>query len=416
MPKSKKILLIAGNYFPEVTGIGRYNSEMIDWLADNGFDCTVISTYPHYPHWEIQSPYNKRKFLFTKEEKTTLKDNKITIYRCPHYVPANPTGKKRILFDLSFFAATTLRLISLSGKKYDYIINVTPPLTLGFIAALYKKISGAAFLYHIQDLQVDLARDLNMISSKKVINLLLRLESYILKQADKISTISEGMFKKISAKTNKHVFLFPNWTNTSTFYPVEDKAALKLSFGLKQNKPVVLYSGAIGEKQRLEDILHVAKIFQDEKSYIQFVICGSSPYKAVLSKKAIELDLNNIAFMPLQPNEKLNAFLNMADVHLVIQKASAADLVMPSKLNNILSVGGLAIITANKGSGLYATVEKHKMGILCNAEDIQALKNSIEQGINGNNAHIKLNARNYAENYLSIDKIMHRYVTKAMNK
>ena len=103
MPISKKILLIAGNYFPELTGIGRYNTEMIDWLADNGFNCTVISTYPYYPHWKIQAPYNKRKLLFTREEKKTANGNTIIIYRCPHYVPANPTGKKRILFDLSFF-------------------------------------------------------------------------------------------------------------------------------------------------------------------------------------------------------------------------------------------------------------------------------------------------------------------------
>ena len=281
---------------------------------------------------------------------------------------------------------------------------------------MYKKISGAVFLYHIQDLQVDLARDLNMISSKKIINMLLSLESYILKQADRISTISEGMLKKVSVKTDKHVFLFPNWTNTTTFYPLENKADLKLSFGLKHSEPVVLYSGAIGEKQRLEDVLHVAKFFQDEKLSIQFVICGSSPYKSVLSKKAAEVKLINITFMPLQPNERLNAFLNMADVHLVIQRESAADLVMPSKLNNILSVGGLAIVTANKGSDLYSTIEKHRMGLLCETENIQALKNAVEQGIKGNNDHIKLNARNYAENYLSLDKIMQRYIARTMNE
>ena len=53
--------------------------------------------------------------------------------------------------------------------------------------------------------------------------------------------------------------------------------------------------------------------------------------------------------MPLQAYSEFNDFLNLADVHLVIQKASASDLVMPSKLTTILAVGGLAIITANPG-------------------------------------------------------------------
>src|SRR5205809_913303 len=292
---NKRLLLIAGNYFPELTGIGRYNAEMIDWLADNGFNCTVISTYPYYPQWKVQLPYDKKNRWFRKEKKLTPGNHEITVYRCPHYIPADPTGKKRILFDFSFFVSVTIRLLLFAGKKYDYIINVTPPLPLGVIAAFYKKISGALFLYHIQDLQVDAARDLNMISSKQLIKVLLKMESFILKKADHISTISPGMQKKVSVKTGKQVFVFPNWTDTKNFFPMPDKAFLKQLFGFKTDMPIVLYSGAIGEKQGLEAILYVAQSFEDEKKPVQFVICGSGPYKSMLQKKAAELNLGNIS-------------------------------------------------------------------------------------------------------------------------
>lgn len=36
----------------------------------------------------------------------------------------------------------------------------------------------------------------------------------------------------------------------------------------------------------------------------------------------------------------------MGDCHLVVQKRGAADAVLPSKLTNILAVGGNAVITA----------------------------------------------------------------------
>lgn len=414
MLTSKKILFIAGNYSPEPTGIGRYNAEMVNWLADNRFDCTVISTYPYYPHWKIQPPYNKKKWLFTKEIITTNNNNKITVYRCPHYVPVNPTGKKRILLDFSYFISASLKLISLTGKRYDYIINVTPPLPLGIIAAFYKKISGATFLYHIQDLQVDAARDLNLISSTQLIKVLFQIEIHILKRADYISTISEGMRKKILTKTNKQVHLFPNWTDTSFFFPIKNKTGLKQSFGLNPNNPVILYSGAIGEKQGLDDILFVAQHFQIQNFPLQFIICGSGPYKSVLIEKAHSLKLNNINFMPLQPNKKLNEFLNMADVHLVIQKAGAADLVMPSKLTNILSVGGLAIITANAGSDLYEIISKHNIGLLCPAENKESLKESIRQCFITDVSDMRNNARRYAEEYLSINMVMSRYVQETI--
>lgn len=63
----KQILLISGNYHPELTGIGKYNGEMINWLADNGFNCTVISTYPYYPQWQIQQAYKKENTGFIKK-------------------------------------------------------------------------------------------------------------------------------------------------------------------------------------------------------------------------------------------------------------------------------------------------------------------------------------------------------------
>ncbi len=95
----KSILLIAGNYFPEPTGIGRYNKRDDPPLAtvDNGFSCTVITTYPYYPHWKIQPPYHKKNWWYQKERIQTKKGNTITVYRCPHFVPKNVTAKTRII-------------------------------------------------------------------------------------------------------------------------------------------------------------------------------------------------------------------------------------------------------------------------------------------------------------------------------
>ncbi len=412
---NKKLLLIAGNYFPEPTGIGHYNGEMIDWLADNGFDCTVISTYPYYPYWKIQHPYKGKRWRITKEAKPSPGNNIITVYRCPHYTPLNPTGKKRMLFDFSFFISVIIKSVGLIGKKFDYVMTVAPPLPLGIVAAFYKKISGAQFLYHIQDLQVDAAKELNMISSKKLLNALFKIENFILKKADRISTISKGIQKKVQLKTDKKIYLFPNWTNTSTFFPMENRASIKESFGFKPDVPLVLYSGAIGEKQGLENVLYAAAKFQEEEKKIQFIICGTGPYKTELETKTAEMKLDNICFMPLQPADKLNAFLNIADAHLIIQKAGVANLVMPSKLSNICSVGGLSVVTAEAGSALYDVIANNNIGFVCPPEDIIKLKACIEEAVKTNNTAMRTNVRHYAEQHLCIDKIMQQYVTYVLN-
>lgn len=411
----KRVLLICGNYFPEPTGIGKYNNEMMNWLADHGFNCTIISTYPYYPFWQVQEPYTKKRKWFSREIKITPGGNKITIYRCPHYVPVDPRGKSRILLDLSFFSSVSIKLIRLTGKKFDYIINVTPPLSLGLLAALYKKVCKAKFLYHIQDMQVDVANDLKMISSMRFLSLLFKIEKYILKQADKISTISSDMAERAKLKSNKSVYLFPNWANTKKFFPLQNKPNLKMNFGFDPDIPVVLYSGSIGEKQGLETVIEIAEIFMQRNFKAQFVISGSGPYKKNLEDFAKEKQLTNLSFLPLQTPEKLSEFLNMADVHLIILKANVAHHVMPSKLTTILSVGGLALITANADSGIYKMITENNIGLVCPAENLSALSETIENALHNNYSEICSNARRYAEEFLDIDKIMQRYTEEVMH-
>lgn len=409
---NKKILLIGGNFSPELTGIGKYNGEMMDMLAKQGYECTVVTTFPYYPHWKVQPPYNQSGHWFKREVKILPQvEKQIEIFRCPHYIPQKPSGLKRIIADFSFCFSAFIKVCQLLfSRKFDIVLVVAPPFQMGLLGILVQKIKGARFLYHIQDLQIDAARDLKLIKSKPVINLLFKVERYILKRADVVSSISEGMIRKIVLKLPREVIFFPNWVDTTLFFPIPDKLPLKAIFGFHHLDKIVLYSGAIGEKQGLEAILEAAKSLEN-MDRIKFVICGSGPYKEKLLQLVESQSLGNVFFLPLQPFEKLNSFLNMADVHLVLQKATAADLVMPSKLTAILAVGGTAIITAKEGCSLHDVVAMHKMGILINPEDPAALIAAIERALLSGDTIIGDNARAYARQYLSIEEIFKNYTS-----
>jgi colanic acid biosynthesis glycosyl transferase WcaI len=403
---SKRILLIGGNFSPEPTGIGKYNGEMIQWLAQNGYECTVITTQPYYPQWKVEEPYTNKGYVKEFIETT---GKSITVYRCPQYVPANPSGKKRLLQEFSFTCSSFIRLLGVLGKKkFDYVLTVVPPFQLGLHAFLYKKLRGAKFLYHVQDLQIEAARDLQMIKSKSLIKGLFGLERFVLQQADVVSSISKGMIKRIEAKTGKEVVFLPNWVDMNFFYPLSNRDELKIKAGFAADDILVLYSGAIGEKQGLEMILESAARLKDIKA-VQFLVCGSGPYKEKLIEQANHRELHNVRFVPLQPFEQFNAFLNMADVHLVIQKKGASDLVMPSKLTTILAVGGVALGTAEKGSSLYEVVNENNMGVLVGPEDEEAFSNALLKIIGDDLSVIRNNARRYAEEHLAIDKVLGKY-------
>lgn len=403
----KHILLISYNFYPELTGIGKYNGEMVEWLVRKGYDCTVLTAYPYYPNWKIQESHRRKRFWYSTETpKIPRADGTLRVHRCPLYVPARPSGVGRIMLEVTFFVSAFVRLLTLIvGKKHDTVIAVAPSFNVGLLGLFYKLMRGAKLIYHIQDLQIEAAKELNIIHSKLLMDLLFALEKYILKHADITSTISKAMLMRVQKKSRRPAVLFPNWTDTSHIFPIRDGGFLKAEFGFNETDKIVLYSGAIGEKQGLESILFTALVHRDNAA-LKFVICGSGPYKQNLENLAGRLGLTNVIFLPLQPPGRFNHFLNSADIHLVIQRTGASDLVMPSKLGPILAAGGLALITANRGTSLYDLAHDHDVGYIINAEDQEALNDAVRKLLTGDFKYLQHNARNYALNFLSIDKVM----------
>ncbi|MBB6110767.1 WcaI family glycosyltransferase [Mucilaginibacter lappiensis] len=409
----KKILLISHNFSPEPTGIGKYNGEMMDWLARSGFDCTVVTTYPYYPYWKVQSPYKNRWY---KKELVNYNQNAslMTVYRCPSYVPSNPTGLKRMIQDLSFWSSMfwTIAKLIVKKNKFDLIITVAPPFHLAYLGLMIRKYTGGKLLYHVQDLQIEAAQDLNMLSSNKLFERLYKIEKKVLDKADFVSSISEGMIKKITEKAQREIQFFPNWVDTNRFFPITDRGELKTKWGFQADDKVFLYSGAIGEKQGLESILYAAeKLINNDK--IKFVICGSGPYKEKLIEMANSAGLINVSFLPVQEMDVFNEFLNMADLHLILQKSNASDLVMPSKLTTILAVGGVSLVTAPEGTSLYKTIDQYNLGYIIEPENTELLcKAIVEMKFDTDFELKKQKSREYALKYLNIDNVMNEFLTK----
>jgi colanic acid biosynthesis glycosyl transferase WcaI len=412
MKSRKRILLLSGNYYPEPTGIGKYNGEMMDWLSTQNFQCGVVTSYPHYPQWKIQSSYSGNSFWYKTEKKRFLFSPPIDIYRCPHYIPLKPTGARRILSDFTYFVSAFFQvLLLLFRKKYDYVLVVAPPLPVGLLGLLYSKLKKATLIYHIQDLQIDAAINLGLIKSRWLIRLIYSMERQILRKADFVSSISEGMIIEIKNKFDRDVILFPNWVDTKIFFPISEKAPIAAKFGFNTDDKIVLYSGAIGEKQGLINMLKSAKAL-DKSSRIKFVICGSGPYKDALIKSAKSMNISNLLFLPLQSTTSFNELLNLASIHLVLQKRSDNELFMPSKLTTILSVGGLVVVTATENTNLFRLITDNDMGFAIEPENDLILTRTIENAMISDNENIRKNALNYAINFLEKNNVLSDYFSK----
>jgi colanic acid biosynthesis glycosyl transferase WcaI len=407
----QKILLISYNYAPELTGIGKYNAEMCEYLASVGNKVKVVTAYPYYPNWQVFEGYTNNWY-----KKEVL--NGVVVVRCPFYIPANPTGLKRILQDLSFYVSTLFVVLwqVISFKHYDIVITPSPSFMCGFHGLLLKLFRPSTrFVYHIQDLQIDAAIDLNIIKQGWLQRLLVSIEHFILNHATFVSTISTGMQQKVLDKKAKlnNVILFPNWVDDSRIFITEPDLTVISGLGIPLNKKIFFYSGAIGEKQGLEIILALAPNVAKQCEDVFFVISGSGPYRERLKQEVADKAITNILFIDLQPIPVFNQLLNYAYCHLVIQKESAGDLLLPSKLTNILAVGGLSIVTAIKGTSLFGIIDAFKMGVLIQPENALVLEQAIIELANNNDtlkASISENASKYASTYLNKANVINHFM------
>lgn len=345
-----KILFLGLNYSPEEIGIGLYSGDMAKAWAQAGHDVRAIVAVPYYPSWKVFDGYAPKRWRRRTEDGVDLT-------RCPIYVPAAPTGAKRILHHLTFFVSALLpTLKSAISDRPDIVFTVAPSLIGAPVAWLAARLSGAKCWLHVQDFEMEAAVATGLLGRGRLAKHLGPwFERTVIGLFDYSSSISGQMCTKLVEKgqPQERVYQFRNWADIGAITPYEGTSPYRMEWGIATPN-VALYSGNIANKQGIEVVLEAARLLQHRKD-LTFVICGQGPNRENLERAAT--DLENIQFHDLQPRERLNELLGMASVHLMPQLAGAADLVLPSKLTNMLASGRPIVATADAGTGLADEVE-----------------------------------------------------------
>lgn len=346
-----KLLVVGINYAPDFIGIPKYTTELCEELARRGHEVSVVTAPPYYPAWEVQEAYRG-----TWRSETL---NGVRLIRAPLYVPKNPRGLTRLLHHLSF-AATSLPAAVLCAltKRPDIVLTVAPSLMSAPAALIAAKLSGARSWLHIQDFEVDAAFELGMLKGKSARRWAERLERALLSGFDRVSTISASMRRLLLRKGvgDEAALEVRNWVDvdTVTAWP-SSNTSYREALSIPADHIVALYSGNMAGKQGLEAFAEVAALLEAQRAKVTLLLCGQGPLKGALEAACSER--TNVRFIDLQPMDKLPELLATADIHLLPQRAEAADLVLPSKLTGMLSSGRPVIAMADAGTGLAIEVE-----------------------------------------------------------
>jgi colanic acid biosynthesis glycosyl transferase WcaI len=289
-------------------------------------------------------------------------------------VPQKPHGLRRVLHLTSFALSGLPVALWQRTWRPDIVLAVEPTFLSALHALLVAAQSRAKTWLHVQDFELDAAFELGDLPSLNVRNWALAFERKLLRRFDRVSAISERMLERLVTKgvDSYRCVLFPNWVDTKAICPLAGPSPLRQELGIARDRIVVLYSGSMGRKQGLDLLIRAARLHADRKD-ILYVFSGEGPYRELVIEKT--KDLGNVLHLPLQPAERLNDLLNLADIHVLPQRAGVADLVMPSKLTGMLASGRPVVATGRSGTQLAAAMQD--CGIVVEPDDADALASAI---------------------------------------
>lgn len=343
------LLVIGLNYAPEPVGIGPYTAGLCEALVRSGHSVTAVVGKPYYPQWRADPAYAGGWH--------EAEENGVRLVRCPHYVPQDPSGIRRFGHLISYAITAMIPAVRIALRERPQVVFCVAPALLSVITAILAAwLCGARLWIHIQDFEVETAFATGLMRrTTPHARFALWAEGWLLGQADRVSTISPQMLAKLGEKgvPRERQFELRNWADARFTHDPIGASTLRGEWGLT-NQVVALYSGNIARKQGIEILIEAARLVQHRQD-IAFVICGEGPNRAPLAELAQDLD--NIQLHDLQPADRMGAMLTMADLHLLPQIAGAADLVLPSKLTNMLASGKPVVATTEPGTGLHAEVD-----------------------------------------------------------
>ena len=311
---------------------------------------------------------------------------------------------------LSFAATSAPALLRHWLWRPDVVWMPAPAFACAPATLAFARSCGAKAWIHVQDFEVDIAFETGLLKGEGPKRWVKGLERFILKRFDRVSTISSAMMARAKGDkgiAEERLFSLPNWVDVNVITPFTGASPYREELGIPDDAVVALYSGSMGPKHGVELLAEAAQRLREDGERLYFVFCGEGAGKSKLEAMCSEMP--NVRLLPLQPMERLSDLLGMADIHLLPQRPSAGDLVMPSKLTGMLSSGRPVVATALPNTELDHVVRT--CGIVVPPGDAEALAGAVQRLLNDPEWRAQLGrmARRYAEKHLAADAVLDRF-------
>src|SRR5437867_4534335 len=364
-----RILLPIIQFPPDVNPTGLLMAQLCEGLTACGHEVSVITGFPHYENFRIWDEYRGKLVQRGRY-------GEMDIVRLYVYAPGKKSMVNRLLSYVSYNTLATLAG-ALSRRQWDVILCPNGSFFTGITAWLLEKMKSAPFIYNVQDLYPDVPVRAGQLRNPYAIAALRSMEQFMYRKAAHITVITPAIRENLLGKgvpTDK-MTVIPNFVDTDFIRPLAKDNDFARAHALA-DKFVVTYAGSFGYVYDLETMLDAASLLSSQKDLL-FLIVGHGVAKSELEKKARELKLANVRFMPFQPRESLPWLRASSDVQLCLYKNGAATDSFPSKIYEIMASGRPLLASSDSESGVENAMKTAECGLCVRPGNAEHLAEAI---------------------------------------
>jgi glycosyltransferase involved in cell wall biosynthesis len=265
------------------------------------------------------------------------------------------------------FTSSTLALPSVLRlvRQSDVVLCIVPTLLAATYASLIPR--RPRLVMWVQDLVIRAAASLSMSStSRRAIGAATRLERLAFTRADHLVVCSPGFREYLVALgvDSARIEVLYNWADVDAINftpPTRRREGVKF-----------LYAGNVGYTQGLETLLDAGRILGDG---VSIEIVGEGNARRAIAELAREVP--NVAMRIPVPSREFGALLADHDVHLVIQRRTAAEANLPSKISTYLSSGRPVIASVSGRTSAAALLEESGAALVVEPESPELLASAM---------------------------------------
>ena len=388
------VLMLTRHYAPEPTGSAPVMQQIAEWLAKHNHQVRVVTVRPNYPGNAIFDGYADGKYDHVIEAGVHIRRRTTR--------PVTGVGLlSRLGPEASFMAGLWLGRLTGATPPGQRVISLCPSI-LTTLGALSLVKPGGHHLVIVHDIQSGLGDALGSPGLRAIMPILRLIERAVLNRADHIIVLSEAMAKGLRhIGVDRPISILPPSIDTTFIVPIARAP---------NARPTLLYSGNLGRKQGLNQLLDLASVLLSRGSNARILIRGEGSERRQLADAAQRRGLSNVDFCQLAPKVELPKALSEADVHLVPQLADGGNFAVPSKIFAIMAAERPFVATAVAGSSL-ASLAAESGAFLCVPPDApDAFADAVIELLGNSELRRKLGrrGREYVVREVDTDVVMHK--------